>query len=431
MEQNGVKMPVEVRGVSIENTFIIPVIFNYKGVDKCIETIYNYNENFRIYLIDQTEGGKCAYLQDRVHLYIKTCRNLGFAKAMNTGIVIAMRESEYITLCNDDVEFVHKDWFPNVKEYFEKRPEILGINPASIKAFTDDRTKDWMPYKEKYTEDDIKYLFEPKAGTDCEFTYHPTWFFEGAMMFCTVFPSKAFDIVGLLDEGFFPGCFLKGTRILTSFKPTYKNIEDIEIGDKVITHLGRLRKVKNVFRRQYKGIINHIHIEEKTVSLTPEHEVFYMPETITSDMKIPFKKEFSQLYYGDKLIIPYAENKFNLYPSIDNCACEWYEGEVYDFEVDEDHSYIAEKIAVGNSSEDYDWCRRCYALGYRMGHFNGAWLYHHWLTSKGQYDWNSGEKEKYRAYPAFPDKWKSDEEPEPDIYGKKGKMDKPTLVVPL
>jgi len=57
------------------------------------------------------------------------------------------RESEYITLCNDDVEFVHKDWFPNVKEYFEKRPEILGINPASIKAFTPDRTKDWMPYK--------------------------------------------------------------------------------------------------------------------------------------------------------------------------------------------------------------------------------------------------------------------------------------------
>ena len=287
MEQN-VKMPVEVRGNSIENTFIIPVIFNYKGVDKCIETIYNYNENFRIYLIDQTEGGKCAYLQDKVHLYIKTCRNLGFAKAMNTGIVIAMRESEYITLCNDDVEFVHKDWFPRVKEYFIKRPEVLGLNPASIKAFTDDRTKDWMPYKEKYTEEDIKYLFEPKKGANCEFSYHPDWFFEGAMMFCTVFPSRAFEIVGLLDEGFFPG-----------------------------------------------------------------------------------------------------------------------------------------------SSEDYDWCRRCYALGYRMGHFNGAWLYHHWLTSKGQFDWNSGEKEKYRAYPAFPDKWKTDEEPEPDIYGQKGAMDKPTLVVPL
>jgi len=47
-----------------------------------------------------------------------------------------MRESKYITLCNDDVEFVHKDWFPKVKAYLTERPEILGLNPASIRAFT-------------------------------------------------------------------------------------------------------------------------------------------------------------------------------------------------------------------------------------------------------------------------------------------------------
>jgi len=185
------------------------------------------------------------------------------------------RESEYITLCNDDVEFVHKDWFPNVKEYFEKRPEILGINPASIKAFTPDRTKDWMPYKEKYTEDDIKYLFEPKAGTDCEFTYHPAWFFEGAMMFCTVFPSKAFDIVGLLDEGFFPGCFLPKSKVLMS-NMEYKNIESVKIGDKVISKNGRACKVLKTHKRPFKGDaleVSSVGSSEK-IRFTPDHKIF-------------------------------------------------------------------------------------------------------------------------------------------------------------
>jgi len=439
MEQIGVKMPVEVRGTSIENTFIIPVISNYKGVDKCIETIYNYNENFRIYLIDQTKDGKCAYLQDKVHLYIKTQRNLGFAKAMNTGIVIAMRESKYITLCNDDVEFVHKDWFPKVKEYLEKRPEVLGLNPASIRAFTPDRTKDWMPYKEKYTEEDIKYLFEPKEGENCEFTYNPAWFFEGAMMFCTVFPSRAFEIVGLLDEGFFPGCFTGETTIkiyddtnkettvsfsdlATNYKDKkfYVSSYDVKLQKEVKAEASNPRKTKEVTH------LIEIELENGSkFQCTPEHLL------LTSIGK-------GKYFKAKNCIL----NEYNPMPLISNNGIQIIKSgkhikldkpvSVYDLTVDKYHNFaLSSGIIVHNSSEDYDWCRRCYALGYRMGHFNGAWVYHHWLTSKNAFDWNSGEKEKYRAYPAFPDKWKSEEEPEPDIYGKKGKMDKPTFVVPL
>lgn len=260
-----------------ENTFIIPVIFNYEGVIRCIETIHRYNDNFRIILIDQTKEGKCRHLQPLVHIYMQVYRNLGFAKAMNLGAKIA--DTPYITLCNDDVEFINKRWFPAIVDMFKRAPNLLAINPASVKEIGPDRMKDWMPYKETYTDEDYDYLLKPKKGFD------PSWIFEGTMMFCTVFRKEAFDIVGWLCEGFYPG-----------------------------------------------------------------------------------------------------------------------------------------------SGEDYDWCRRCYEKGYKLVHYNGSFIYHHWLTSKNKFDWNGPDLKKYRVWPGFREKWMTDEEQDPDIYAKKGRGTKRPVI---
>ena len=271
----------------IENTFIIPVIFEHPYVEKCIQSIYKYNDKFRIILIDQTKNAFCERFKNDVHLYIKSYRNLGFAKAMNIGIKIA--DTPYITLCNDDIEFINKRWFIDIIELFKRAPNILAINPASVKEIGPDRSKDWMPYKSEYTESDYEYLLKPKTG------YNPEWVFEGTMMFCTVFRKEAFEMVGLLDEGFFPG-----------------------------------------------------------------------------------------------------------------------------------------------SSEDYCWCRRCYEIPFsktqphKLVHYNKSFVYHHWLTSKNKYDWNNEDLKKYRRWPGFREKWMTDEEKDPDIYGRKAKgLRRPTLVVPL
>ncbi len=53
------------------------------------------------------------------------------------------------------------------------------------------------------------------------------------------------------------GCFIAGT-LITMADGTRKPIEDIRIGDMVLTHLGRVRRVSELHRRSYKGEVHTI-----------------------------------------------------------------------------------------------------------------------------------------------------------------------------
>ena len=227
----------------VQNTFIIPVAFEHSYVEKCIKSIHKYNDGYRIILIDQTPNAAMNYLIDKVHVYVAVYRNLGFAKAMNMGIQMAT--TPYITLCNDDIEFINKKWFPAITALFDKAPNILAINPASIKDIHGDRTKDWMPYKEMYTDEDYDYLMSPKPNNDPP--YQPSWVFEGTMMFCTVFKAEALlkkqekenVYVGLLDEGFYPGSGEDYDWCMRCYSlPKYKPEKGHEVPYKIVGYNG-------------------------------------------------------------------------------------------------------------------------------------------------------------------------------------------------
>src|SRR5437016_11488334 len=47
------------------------------------------------------------------------------------------------------------------------------------------------------------------------------------------------------------GCLLKGQEIITS--QGVKNVEDVQVGDQVLTHRGRFRRVRQTMRRPYEG----------------------------------------------------------------------------------------------------------------------------------------------------------------------------------
>src|SRR5262249_8723483 len=47
------------------------------------------------------------------------------------------------------------------------------------------------------------------------------------------------------------GCLLAGQEILTA--RGVKNVEDVQVGDEVLTHLGRFRRVTSTMRRRYRG----------------------------------------------------------------------------------------------------------------------------------------------------------------------------------
>ena len=56
------------------------------------------------------------------------------------------------------------------------------------------------------------------------------------------------DVVDLIFAGH--PCFVAGTKILT--KSGYKNIENVVIEDKLLTHTGTFQSIVNLQRKQYK-----------------------------------------------------------------------------------------------------------------------------------------------------------------------------------
>lgn len=69
-------------------------------------------------------------------------------------------------------------------------------------------------------------------------------------------------------------CFIAGTKVFTS--TGYKNIEDIIVGDYVLTHTGNYRRVHNTLNRKYKGTVNRFSDSSllNDIIATPEHPFF-------------------------------------------------------------------------------------------------------------------------------------------------------------
>ena len=81
----------------------------------------------------------------------------------------------------------------------------------------------------------------------------------------------------IADEGseikYIEGCFTKGTKITTN--PSYKPIEEISVGDKVLTHTGEYKKVSKVYDRPlYNGYLYNIIVggdSTQSIKATEEH----------------------------------------------------------------------------------------------------------------------------------------------------------------
>lgn len=215
------------------NTVIIPIIHDH-FLPKMLTTLYKYTDpnTFRVIVIDNT-GADVAQKQcgEFVHLWIKPYRNLGFAKSMNTGIRLA--DTKYVTLANDDLEFMDKRWWSGIEETFATDPRIVAVNPMSPKeatwgyGHTTENHETWMP-KEGFVPVDDKagmvpiingkpFIYKDEGFAPEEYTglldSHPTWskdsMCDAIAMWCTVFRTA--DVigprarVGLLDERFYPG----------------------------------------------------------------------------------------------------------------------------------------------------------------------------------------------------------------------------------
>ena len=106
-------------------------------------------------------------------------------------------------------------------------------------------------------------------------------------------------------------CFVKGTRVITS--EGYKNIEEIKVGDEVLTHKNRYRKVlavggkySDVCKIKAQGIIE---------TTTTENHPYYIRNKNKKGLSEPIWKEVKEIKKGDYLGIPIIkkeENPYNL-----------------------------------------------------------------------------------------------------------------------
>lgn len=134
-------------------------------------------------------------------------------------------------------------------------------------------------------------------------------------------------------------CFVAGTKVITN--DGYKNIEEIKIGDFVLTHKNRYRKVLKVGSKLAK--VNELYIDNVEMTIVTSNHPYYVKEDIYSN---PTWKKVSELKTGN-LIGVYNNgsiiwNNFNLLKKKDFADI------VYNIEVEEDNSYTANNAIVHN-----------------------------------------------------------------------------------
>lgn len=124
-------------------------------------------------------------------------------------------------------------------------------------------------------------------------------------------------------EGF---CTLGHTKIIT--ENGRKRIDEINEGEKVLTHKGRFKKVTNTLNRDYEGKMYKIDVYKgqdiETVALTPNHNLY-----VWNNSKEEFEwKQANEVSEGEYAVLPefsYEKNGVNiesldLFEEINNCS---------------------------------------------------------------------------------------------------------------
>lgn len=154
----------------------------------------------------------------------------------------------------------------------------------------------------------------------------------------------------IVKVGIGSGCFVAGTPILTD--KGLKPIEEVEVGDKVMTHMGRERAVTNTFTHMNKNLLFNVN----EIKATPNHE-FYVVHKSDVD-KLFFNggsiHEYAKWVRADELTYSYylLEAPLYLLAEITKLGTESNpSGIAYDLEVEEDHSYtVGERRRIVHNS---------------------------------------------------------------------------------
>lgn len=144
------------------------------------------------------------------------------------------------------------------------------------------------------------------------------------------------------------GCFVPGSQV-TMADGRRLPIEEVAVGDFVITHKGRPREVTN--KQIHIGHFNVkcLGIASSKIIATNNHPFFVVRDSCLEETRV------DKLLENDLLYFPETDQ----ITSISFIQDLQYEGPVHNMEVEEDHSYIVEGVAVHNCSTTTTTCSKC------------------------------------------------------------------------
>ncbi len=116
----------------------------------------------------------------------------------------------------------------------------------------------------------------------------------------------------IVDEGaqvhYVEGCFLEGAKVRT--RNGEKAIEQVSVGDEVLTHLGRWRKVYHTQKRPYHGQVYKIRFygdSERELRVTADHPLLVVRRQRQTERNKDFQLTWARadsLTQGDYLVVP-------------------------------------------------------------------------------------------------------------------------------
>ena len=150
-------------------------------------------------------------------------------------------------------------------------------------------------------------------------------------------------------------CFVAGTKVYTS--DGYKNIEDLKVGDFVLTHKNRYRKISKVGNTLNQQIWELRTLCDKSFYVTGNHPflVAQVEESHYTDSSFKPVNSLNNEDYlvGFEHIAKYGEFNYShyIYDKITSIIKTSIFETVYNIEVEEDHTYVVNDIIVHNCTD--------------------------------------------------------------------------------
>lgn len=183
-------------GSGLEGTSIIIPTYNRRDLLlQCLDSIEAHTHlPYEIIIVDNgSEDGTAEAIRRRqrpIRLAVHE-QNLGFARAINTGLMMA--KGQYIVLLNNDV-LVTERWLDQLLYCLSQRPDAAAVGPVTNYISGDQQIA--VPYG-----DDIAAMQVYAAAHNV--TDPAKWReTERLVGFCLVFPRSTFEQIGYLDEGY-------------------------------------------------------------------------------------------------------------------------------------------------------------------------------------------------------------------------------------